>query len=141
MPDNIEKVAYPALGPDGWIHSSMRQADMLMADFLAVDRSQSYVFSDFITSFGWIIAEYSGAKEEMMIQMRDSLKSYFERYFNDVVVECYENTKTSTPSKFHLSLYVEFQMADGSTGNIYRLTEINGSKFEILRTLTTDRNS
>ena len=138
MPDNINTVALPSLGEDGWIFSGMRQADALMAHFLASDYSQSYIHAGTVSSFGWLIARYNSTPQQLVVETPKLLTTLFQRYFNNVVAEAWDSTDPTSPSKFILSIYVQFQDAKGKTGNISQLVQINGSKFEILRRIIND---
>lgn len=140
MPDNIEKVAIPSLSADSWIFSSLRQADYVMAYFLASDYSQSYLFNRQISSFGYLVAIHNNNIGLLISEITRALESLFGRYFNSVHVECTDATKETNPSKVILALFVEFQMQDGTISNISKLAQIKGSKFKIINDAITIGN-
>lgn len=137
MADNIEKVVLPSLSEDGWVYSSLRQADYVMAYFLASDYSQSYLFNRGISSFGWLIAVYGSQPSALINEVTKVLKTLFNRYFNGVTVECTDATDPAKPSQFILAIFVEFQTSDGTISNIAKMAQINGSKFQIIRNIIT----
>lgn len=138
MATNINKVVIPSLSEDGWVFSSKKQADYLMAYFLASDYSQSYIHKNQVSSFGWMISKYGNQPAQLISQMESVLRTLFNRYFNNVEVEVSDSTNPEEPSKFILSIFVQFQLADGSVENIARITQINGSRFEIIRKAIND---
>lgn len=138
MPTNIAIVAIPSLGEDGWLFSGMRQADYLMAHFLASEYSQSYVHFGEISSFGYLVQEFNNRPNELLTEAPKVLTRLFERYFNNIVCEAWDSTDPKSPSRFILSIFVQFDDANGKTGNISQLVQINGSKFETLRRIIND---
>lgn len=132
MPDNIDVVVLPTLGEDGWVFSNALQADYLMSHFLASDYSQTYVHPGSVSSFGWIVAQYGSEPSRLISEVRRVLAEYLGRYFNNVLVEARDATNPEEPSKFILAIFVEYQTADGIVNNISQLTQINGSKFELI---------
>jgi len=137
MPANIDIVAIPSLDTDGWVFSSLKQADYIMAYFLAADQSQSYVHRGNISSFGWLVATYNNEPELLVTEMTKVLNTLFGRYFNNVIVECTNQTNANSPSEFILGIYVEFETASGAVSNISKIAQINGSKFEIINNAIT----
>jgi hypothetical protein len=137
MPSNINIVAMPTLGPDEWVLSSLRQADYLMAYFLAADFSQSYFFQGKISSFAYLVATYNNQPQQLISEVTSVLTNYFSRYFNGVIVECTDATQADEPSLFILAMYVQFQTADGTTSNISQLASISNSKFQLLNSIIT----
>lgn len=140
MPDNINIIAAPSLSEDGWIYSGKGQADYIMACFLASDYSQSYVHYGQVSSFAWLIATYGDRSDLLRQQTTTTLQTLFGRYFNNVVVECSDVTPADKPNTFNMGIYVSFQDADGNTGKLSELVLINGSRFEIMRKLSTESN-
>lgn len=138
MPDNIDRVVVPTLSDDGWVHSGALQADYVMAHFLASDYSQTYVYKDNVSSFGWLVATYNNQPNELMIQTRRVLSLLMGRYFNNVVVDARDATDPTAPSKFIMAIFVEYQPADGVTRNITQLVQIKGSKFELINRIIND---
>lgn len=132
MPSNIDKIVYPSLSSDGFLFSSIKQADAIMAAVMASDYSQSYLFNQRISSFGWLVATYNNQPDALITEMTRMLQILFERYFNGVIVECTDVTNSNSPSQFILGIYVEFQTKDGNIGKISQLAQINGSKFKLI---------
>lgn len=137
MAKNINKVVIPSLSPDGWVFSSLMQADYVMAYFLAADYSQSYLFHKQVSSFGWLIATYGNQPDALISEMTKALRTLFERYFDGVKVECSDATRPYAPSQFILAIYVEFRTSDGTISNVSKLAQINGSKFQIISRIIT----
>lgn len=133
MAKNIENIVVPSLDPDGWVYSSKKQADYVMAYFLATDRSQSYIFDSDVTSFQYILATHHGNISELVHELQIGLRKLFERYFNNVQVEVRDITKEESPSKVYLALSCRYTLADGTIEDLIRIVNINGSKFTIMR--------
>lgn len=141
MADQIEIVVAPTLGPDGYVFSSMKQADYLMAWFLASDYSQSNVHLGKISSFGWLVGQYNNDIARLVEQTQSTLQTYLGRYLNNVLVQCRDASNPDTPNQNILAIGAQFTLADGTVQELVRIMEISGSKFKLLADIATNNNS
>jgi len=138
MPDNINTVVTPSLSDDGWVFSSIKQADYVMADFLASFYSQSNIFQGKVSSYGWVMAAYNNDPPTLMDKLRSMVTALFSRYFNDVVVEVVDGSEDTNSSLVTVNIFVQFVTADGVTQNLAQVAKINNSKFESIREIITN---
>ena len=133
----VKKIVLPSLSEEGWVEPSDKLADLLMANFLTTDFTQSTLYFNKIKSFGWLIGKLSQQPEALKEQLNITLREYFGNYFSGVLVEVTERTNPAKPSQVILGLYVEYTLPDGSTSNISKLAQINGSKFKLVNDVIT----
>lgn len=124
------KVLYPSLSEDGWVSGSIKVADNLLSCFLISDYSQSYIYNGFISSFPWILEETQNDISRTISLTEETLRSYFSRYFNDIVVEVSEVPNIEEPSKGQISLYINFTDTSGITYVVGKLLKIVDMKVQ-----------
>ena len=76
----------PSLSPMGWISDPKTALNIMFAQCLVSDYSQSTVYAGKITSIAWIVATYQNNKIEMMSVMENALQIYLGRFFDAVSV-------------------------------------------------------
>jgi len=122
------KVLFPSLSEDGWVNTPLKVADLLFSHFILADKSQTYMYDDMVASFPWIIQNTQKDITQTIIQTQETLRSYFIRYFNDVVVEVSEVPNVLEPSKGQISIYLRFTDTEGTDHVLGKLLTIIESK-------------
>ncbi|MBE0438167.1 MAG: hypothetical protein IBX57_00170 [Gammaproteobacteria bacterium] len=76
----------PSLTTTGWLTEISDKADALMAYYITSEKSQSYVYSDSITSLPYHIAVFGDDLNKLETHVQRDLTTYFGRYFDKVEV-------------------------------------------------------
>ena len=121
-------VLFPSLSEDGWVDSTPRKADYMMAHFVAADFSQSYNYIGNIVSFPYILATNQGDMPGILSSTQQSLMSFFSHYFAQVSVDVTE-TDTGESSKAAISIAIAFVDYQGKQYNFAKLIKTMNSKF------------
>lgn len=120
-------IVLPALSEDGWVTTDGRQAEYLFSHFFLSDYSQTYIYTDQVTSFSWILATANGNVTEIQSLTQSRLERYFSRYFNNVVVEVNTEENPDNPTEVTLVIYLTFVGKDGVQYNLSRMVFANNS--------------
>lgn len=128
-------ITFPALSEDGWVTSSAKTADYMLSHFFLSDRSQSYMYDQYISSFPWILTDTQGNIGLTISAVRETLQTYFSRYFTSVIIEVVEVPNDEDPGKAQISLYVKFTGRDGKEVVLGKMLQINDTILEKIITL------
>lgn len=121
-------VLFPSLSEDGWVDSTPRKADYMMAHFVAADFSQSYIYAGKVTSFPYILAVNQGNMGAILSQTQHALMNYFSAYFQQVDVSVTEVPNDGS-SVAIISIVINFIDASGQTYSFAKLIKTMDSKF------------
>lgn len=121
-------VYFPALDVEGWVTSGVHIADYIFSHFFLSDYSQTQLYVGHVASLSWILQTHQNDIGQIANTTENTLKSYFERYFNNVVVEVTHSADPSNPAKLQLTVYVSFEDSDGKRHTLGRLLEVIESK-------------
>lgn len=102
-----------ALSEDGWLTGTGKISDQLFSHWLLADHSQSYLYDGQVESFPYCIQQGTGDVNATILLVSKSLRTYFGKYFNNVVAEVVEVPNTVDPSIAQISIYVQYTDADG----------------------------
>ena len=130
-----DAILYPSLSEDGWVSSPEKTADYLMSTFLVSDYSQTYLYKGLVSSLPWILQDNQGNIARACTAVRDTLNTYFSRYFNNVVVEVNEVENTESPTKGQMSIYVKFADKTGKEHVLGKLLKLADSIVESIITI------
>ena len=111
----------PSLSEDGWVTDAKHKADYLMAHFFLSDYSQTQLYLGQVSSLPWVIQAGQGDIPRTVSLLRQTLATYFQRYFDEVVVEVTDQTPVDS-SSVELVLYIAF--VDPQTGLTYTVNEV-----------------
>ena len=120
---------FPHLGPHGWTDSVTVTADLLLAQFMVAEYSQTYVYRGKVSSWPYIQQLHNGESIAYAQAMQEQLVLYFSRYFNNVSAEVTAETNVNTPSIDAISIYLEFTDESGTVYQIARLANLVDGKF------------
>lgn len=121
-------VLFPAISEDGWVDSTAKIVDYLMAHLKASEYSRSPLYPGYVTSLPWILQEGQGDMSKVTSLLRTSLETYFSRYFTNVIVEIRDITdQVNAPSFGKISMVVQFTDRNGVQQNLSNLIETSGS--------------
>jgi hypothetical protein len=123
-------ITFPALSEDGWVTSSAKTADYMLSHFFLSDRSQSYMYDQYISSLPWILTDTQGNIGLTISAVRETLETYFSRYFSKVIVEVSEIPNKEDPGKAQISLYVKFTDKDNKEVVVGKMLKINDTILE-----------
>ena len=129
-------VYVPTLSTDEWVNNSMKTADYLLSWFFLSEYSQTYLYIGEISSLPYILHTTQGDMVQAATLTRETLKKYFSRHFNNVVVEVSEVPNDADPSAGQLKIYLKFtdkedkefvlgKMLEISNMTIKRIIDIN----------------
>lgn len=116
-----DAILYPSLSEDGWVTSPDKTADYLLSCFIVSDYSQTYSYTGNVASLPWILQETQGDMTQTIILTRNTLLTYFSRFFDNVNVDVTEVANILEPSKAQISIYVKF---DDKAGNEHVLGKL-----------------
>lgn len=129
-------IPIPALSEDGWVFDSIKLADYLLSHFFVSDYSQSYIYNKHVASLPWIILDTQGDITRTITVTRETLSTYFSRYFKNVIVEVMEVPNEAEPSKGQISIYVRFTDSENKEFVLGRLIKIANTTIEKIITLS-----
>lgn len=122
------KVVIPSLSEDHWASGSIKVADILLSHFFLSDYSQTYLYPGMVSSLPWILQETQNDMARTLTLAQSTLSNYFNKHFNNVVVEVSEVENKTNPSKAQISLYIQFTDNDKKEYVIGKLLEIADTK-------------
>ena len=123
-----ENYQLPTLSPEGWVQSTAEQADYLISHFFTSEYSQSYFYNSNVSSFQWIIQNAQGDMNKTIADLKSTLSIYYNRYFNDVVVEITYKQLPIDSSKVNITLYISFIDKTGKEFILGKTLELINSK-------------
>lgn len=130
------KVMYfPALDIEGWVTSGTQIADYLFSHFFLSDYSQTQLYLGEVASLAWILQTHQNSIQDIVSTTEQTLKSYFERYFNNVVAEVSHSVDQNNPSKLQLTVYVSFEDTEGKRHTLGNLLDVIDSKIAKVKSI------
>jgi hypothetical protein len=125
----------PSLSTDGWVNSSLKTADYLFSHFFASDYSQTYVFPGQIASFAYILHSNQGNIQGTMTALRQTLSTYFSKYYKDVIVEVDDSPTVSGSSFIALNIFMNFTDDKGVIHSLGKMIEYTNTTVNKVVTL------
>lgn len=116
----------PVLDNTGWVSDPAATMSKLFAHAFVSDKSQSNTYAGTVISVANIVAEYGSDPVSFINAMRDELKSYYGRYFDNVIVEVF----TTTPLTDTDTVVINYDVSI----TCYR----DNIKYELVRVLEVD---
>lgn len=127
----LDKKPVPSLSSRGWVSDVIGKMDMLLANFLTSDYSQTELYLGNISSMQYLVKVYGNDPRTFSQELQRKLEDYIGRYFDAVQV------KVET-------WYIDTEMNDGPYGvkivitgvvsgqriNLMQEFEIRDSKFK-----------
>lgn len=121
MTTNSDIRYVPTLSEDAWVSDAKQKADYLMAHFFLSDYSQTQLYVGKVSSLPWVIQSTQGNMMQTVLQLQQTLETYFGRYFDNVVVDVVDQTPTDSSSA-EIVLYIAF--TDPETGATHTVNEV-----------------
>lgn len=122
------KIVMPHLSSDGWINDSSKIADILFSHFFLAEASQSYIYNGHISSFPYILQKTQNRMNDTLSETKETLNTYFSRFFNNVVVETRDDTLPEEPSKGIMTIFISFSDSDGNKLSLGQLIKYQDLK-------------
>jgi len=119
--NTIDPRRVPTLSEDAWVTDAKQKSDYLMAHFFLSDYSQTQLYLGEVASMAWVIQAAQGDMGRTVTLLRQTLQTYFGRYFDDIVVDVVDQTPVDS-SAAELVLYLAFK--DVQTGTTFTMNEI-----------------
>lgn len=119
----------PSLSQDGWVTDTAMKADYLLAQLFETNYSQSVLYAGAITSFQYLIQKYGDNPAKLIEVSIDKFQTYFQRYFNNVLVEVLVPPDPNDGSASIYKIYLSFDDVNGTRFNIGKLGTMVDSKF------------
>lgn len=129
------QISFPSLAEDAWVTSPAKIADYMLSHFFLSDRSQSYLYDQHVSSLPWILTENQGNIGTTISDVRQTLETYFSRYFNNVVVEVSEVPNPDSLSKAQITIYIKFYDVNGKEYVVGKMLQISDTILEKIITL------
>lgn len=121
------KVMMPILSDDQWSTDTITVLDTIFAHFLVSDFSQTYMYTNSVSSLPYLIQKYTNI-EELKREIDVTLNRYVTRYFDEVDIHV-DIIDTPNTDKNYLTLTIDISVVDGTnTINLSRILEIENSK-------------
>lgn len=128
----------PTLDTKGWINRPISVYDTMLSDFFLSEYSQTFAFTDDVSSFPWILQQYRDDITRIASETKSRLSIYFARQFNDVEVTVNYQANENSINSYALLLFMEFTDVNGERFNLNRLIKHDDLKVsEIISTLAT----
>lgn len=133
-----ENYFLPTLSPEGWVQSTAEQADYLLAHFFASEFSQTHLYQRNVASFQWIIQESQSDMSKTMSLLKDTLFTYFGRYFDNINVDVNYLQDPPDSSSVTINLYLSFTDKVGKDFILSKALELVNSKIKKIVSLNND---
>lgn len=125
----MQKVAI-CLGSSGWASGVIEMLDLLLADFLVSNHSQTELYPNSVSSFVWLCAEYGQNPTLMAEKTKSVLEQYLGSYFDTVVVDTsYQDVSDTDLSGYTLKMYINVSK-DGVSYDTSQLFQLKEGKFK-----------
>lgn len=119
------------LGLKGWVDDPVVKLDLLLAQSMVAEWSQSNRFRGTITSFPYLVAKFSSDPIAMKKETEAAYQSYIEKYYEGAIVEVGYRDYNDGSGKYDLTLYIEVYV-DGKKYDLTRGFEIIDSTFKMI---------
>lgn len=139
MTTNI--IPVPTLSYSGWVKSTAEKADYIFSHFYLSERSQTYIYRDKVSSLQWIIQNKQGDMTGTCQLIRETLGSYFGRYFKNVSIEVTFKEDPPNSGKVAIRMFIALIDDEGIEFNLTRIAELENSKFQKIQKLNNDGTS
>lgn len=123
-----DKTYFPALDQQGWVTSESSIADLIFSHFFVSDYSQTQLYLGQVSSLPWILQANQDNINTAVREAESTLKSYFQRYFNNVVVEVSQSSDPANFTEIQMSFYVSFTDKNGKPVVLGRVLDILDNK-------------
>lgn len=136
------KYPYPGLSVEGWTSASLTVADQLLSDFFLSEYSQTYQFTNSVSSFPWIIQQYKENLTELQSVLQNTLTNYFLKQFHEVEVEVLTEIVEGSINHIAIRFFMEFTDTTGERFNLSRMIKHDGMRIiEISNYLNGENNN
>lgn len=115
----------PTLG--GWIKDPTTMGAQLMDNFIATQKSQTYLFQGAVSSMPQLIKEYNSNPSLLEDRLQNVLNEYFRRYFNDVDVLVTIDVDNLDNGRYNIDIDVVYRHK-GTSYSLGRSIEAVGSR-------------
>ena len=129
----------PVLGQAGWLTDPNQILSQLLAQAIVANYSQSNIYYGKITSIPYIIFSYQNEPDRLVIELRDRITKYLNKYLTQVTVQVdYLQTPTDLSSYdiflsangYYNGTFTDLQLTvstdNGVIKNILQLTQVGG---------------
>lgn len=119
------KAFYPTMTADHWTNEPMKVIDSILVSFFTSLKSQSNLFFNEIKSFAALMYENQGQPQKLSEQIKASLESQFNLYFDNVQIITSVNFIDISKSSITISGTV--QDTNSEVFDISRVFNMDGS--------------
>jgi len=134
----VKTILVPTLSLDGWVGSTAMKADYLISDFFLSEKSQTAFYGNEVASLPWIIQNYQGDVQKTTQAVRETLSTYFSRYFKDVTIDVSYAQDPPNSSEVKIKLYVSFLDDNGKEHTLTRLIDVLDAKIQKITNLNNN---
>lgn len=125
------QIHVPTLSKAGWSKGIAERVDYLLSDFFTSEYSQSYLFQGSISSLTYLIQRYQGNVSSLTEATRVMLQSYFNSYFESVLIDVTSDAGTVDNESNLVSLSIYCQITEnGKQYSVARLVQSIDSKLQ-----------
>ena len=120
----------PVLGPEGWVSDPKKKLDTILAHMYCSDFSQTFFFSDEVSSMAHVVKEYQGRLGESAEAVKRMLENYLAKYFQEINVHVYVVENNSI---LRGELALAGVCTDPETGAVLELHEVMTRQGNVVR--------
>lgn len=127
----LDKKPVPSLSSRGWVSDVIGKMDMLLANFLTSDYSQTELYLGNISSMQYLVKVYGSDPRTFSQELQRKLEDYIGRYFDAVQVKVetwYLNTEMND-GPYGVKIVIT-GVVNGQRINLMQEFEIRDSKFK-----------
>jgi len=118
---------FPSLSENGWVSDALQKADLLFAQFMISEYSQTTIYFGKVSSLAYIIQEGSGDPLRTAELLETTLSDYFMNYFNNV--SCSVTYPVGQEgSRVYLNIALAFEDTSGKTYSLTKVATLENSK-------------
>lgn len=124
----MDYAVVPTLSDVGWVTDPPKKADALLGYFFQTSASQSYLYSDSVTSAQAILAKNANNIPAITSELEDALQKLLSKYFDSVT--CNVSSDAADQDGSLVTVYVDCTFTENGTKySLGRCVENVNSKF------------
>lgn len=121
-------IAVPSLSSAGFVQSTVEKCDLLLSHFFLSEYSQSQLHYGQVSSLPWLIHKYQNNMSGLTQGTRQTLETYFGRYFPKAEVEVVYDDLQDTTTVVTLKIFIQVTDYQGQVFAVANLVEVIDSK-------------
>jgi len=121
----------PTMSDRGWVTNPGEKADFLLSWFYESDAAQTYIYKGQVRNVQDMLERYGDDISSIVIEMQQGLEQYFQRYYDDAIVQVSANDDPTLNPTNAITLTISAQVTqDGKTYSVAGLVQEVNSRFQ-----------